>query len=410
MAYELFESMSECSKSNKEIIIERLIDDIKLDFENNVNYYEVNKNMDYDTSYKVIINDLNTFKKNPWNKKLILYPYDDSPTLVEQGDYINWNVNGSLSDWLIVAIDNQYYYNVRATITKATDVLKWIDDDGNTKSYPCVFISIQSDSDADISSSKYLELISKDRTVLVQKNDDTETIFDGKRFLFGKSAFKVGHVDDYSVEGLIQIFLEQDQSNDETDNFTDGIADYYDRAQYSIEIINGSVLEIVSGGTVQLDYQLLKNGEVSTESVVWSSDDESIATIDEDGLVTLIQDGVVNISVAMEDNSDIDDSIEITITATPSDNKIIEVTPDLDVLRTNESETFSIVTKNNGSIIASAYTITVDASSTGTYDVDIDSTSYTITNNSGTGNVVINITDTVNSISTQKTYELKGLW
>lgn len=89
--------------------------------------------------------------------------------------------------------------------------------------------------------------------------------------------------------------------------------------------INEKALEVELGNTVQLTTVL--NPEETTDEVklVWTSSDETIATVSEDGIVTALKEGHVKITVTANDT--IKDEVEIVITENKS--KIEENTPSI---------------------------------------------------------------------------------
>jgi hypothetical protein len=330
MAYELMKAIYECSSSNKELIANDIKQSTIDAFENIYNKYDIYIDLDYTTPYIAMISDLNAFKYTIALKKLTLYPYDNAFELLDQGDYVSFNYSGELTDWLVLNLDKQYDYNVVGRIYKSNNVMKWINDSGEIISYPCIFNSSKTGANADIMSDKYMEIVSKDRTVFVQKNDDTLSINEGDRFIFGSNVFQIGHIDDYGIDGVIQFYMEQDQSNNETDNFELGIANYYDKYV--------------------------------------EPDDE------------------------------------------PTETLLINVTPDVDEIKTGESHTFSLSTTDSGVVIPSSYTISINVGSTGDYTFSSDIDEYTITNNSGSGEVIVDVYDSTNDLTEQFIYTLKGLW
>ncbi|MBN1117896.1 MAG: Ig-like domain-containing protein [Bacteroidales bacterium] len=82
----------------------------------------------------------------------------------------------------------------------------------------------------------------------------------------------------------------------------------------SIEIIaEGGATSIDSeSGTLQLT-ATVRPDNATDNSVEWSSNDENIATVSESGLVTAIADGSVTITASAQDGSDVEGSINLTI-------------------------------------------------------------------------------------------------
>jgi len=330
MAYKLMKAIYECSSSDKELISNGIKEKTKNAFNHIYNNYNIYINFDYDEYYKAMISDLSAFKYTIPLKRITLYPYDNASELLNQGDYVSWEYSGELTDWLVLNLDKQYDYNIVGRIYKSNNIIKWINDAGEIISYPCIFNSSKTGANADIMSDKYMEIVSKDRTIFVQKNSDTISINEGDRFIFGSNVFKIGHIDDYGMDGIVQFYMEQDQSNDETDNFAVGIANYYEKY-------------------------------VEPES------------------------GYVDVLI-IDDNSDVM------------------------YIKTNEEYTFLLSTKNDGVVITSAYNISLNASSSGIFDFTSDADSYYVKNNNGSGEVIVDVYDSISDITEQFIYELKGLW
>jgi hypothetical protein len=330
MAYDIMKAIYECTSSNKDLIAENIKESTKQAFEYTYNKYDIYIDLDYTESYIAMISDLNAFKYTIPLKKLTLYPYDNAFELLDQGDYVSFDYSGQLTDWLVLNLDKHYDYNVVGRIYKSNNVMKWINDSGEIISYPCIFNSSKTGANADIMTDKYMEVVSKDRTVFVQKNDGTLSIDEGDRFIFGSNVFRIGHIDDYGIDGVIQFYMEQDQSNDETDNFELGIANYYDK--------------------------YVEEEAPSTDTI------------------------------------------------------IINSTPDIEQIKTNESYTFALSTTNEGVEIPSSYTISLNIGSSGDYEFSSNVEEYTIVNNGGRGEVIVDVYDSTNDITEQFIYELKGLW
>ena len=79
--------------------------------------------------------------------------------------------------------------------------------------------------------------------------------------------------------------------------------------------ISSSTKKVKVGKTLQLKVTIEPSN--ATEGVIWSSSDESIATVDQNGKVTGVKAGKVTITVSNQDGS-IKDSIQITVVANSS--------------------------------------------------------------------------------------------
>ena len=73
--------------------------------------------------------------------------------------------------------------------------------------------------------------------------------------------------------------------------------------------------KIINNGTLQLTATIYPWGFVK-EDLIWTSEDETIATVDENGLVTSVASGdaTVKITATSAEDETASDSIEVTIT------------------------------------------------------------------------------------------------
>lgn len=79
----------------------------------------------------------------------------------------------------------------------------------------------------------------------------------------------------------------------------------------SISITGGNSVT-TSGGTLQLGVAV-EPSENSTDSVIWSVDNENVATIDENGLLTAVNNGTVNVTAACSYDEKIKGTIAVTV-------------------------------------------------------------------------------------------------
>jgi len=407
MAYAFLESFVADMHTGKELQISEMSELISQDFEDNANFYEIYKNFDYTKTYKVIIRESSSYKQNVPVKKIILKPYSTVDSDIKQGDYVSYYINGVLTHSLVLSLDTQYKFNSVGRIAYSNNTLKWINEYGVLRNVVCVFNNPNT-SGSTISESKYIDLITKDKCLFVQKNAETLEIETGNRFIFGKSVFKVGHIDDYSINNIYIMYIELDELNSEVDNFTLGIADYI-MPLYSV-IINSEASDLTIGEQYQILYTTVKNGVQVVEEVNWSSSDITKATVDSTGKVTCIAVGNVTITATLKNNTTIADTIVLSIVSVKEDNKYIEVTPGTSTIRTNEQVTFVVKTKNNEAYIPGTYTITKNNTSSGSFSFTKTADTFTVKNTGGSGSVVVNIADSVSGLSITKTLVLKGLW
>ena len=389
-------------------------------------YIEQNKqlilnNFNTHPSYQLVeINDLdrdvhviddNTLTKNP-NRKVLLSKPNET---IDYGDYVLWNGY----NWLVINIDDNTDIQYRCEMYKCNVNLNFLDKQGSIRTYPCVY-RISSRTEKDTTENKYIEVVTGDAYVIVNRNEFTDELsnYDGTRFIFSKNeCYTLKNSYNELENGLVYIKLEQSEINFDTDKLVDlgdgtfgWIADYENRDVFEV-VINQSDSEVVTGNTLQLTAEVLKNGQVVDEEVSWSSDNENVATVDEDGLVTTIIDGVANITALLVNNASVSDSVQITATTSVVDNYSIQFTPDaVDILL---GSTLEVNTKllNNGVDTTDAFTYSVVGGTALISDYSfniVDGNNFTIENNNHGGTVIIRCISGIHSVD--RTYNLKYLW
>jgi hypothetical protein len=207
--YDLYRSRTKSTLTDSQYINQENKTAIINDFEDQANYYQITKNFS-STSLKVLINEESKEDKLVGLKTLISYPYD----IIQfaKGDYINWSYGGFSSVWLLMSLNKQHDYTVSGKIVETNNNLKWRDKTtGAVKSYRCFvtdkFPYIQPEI------GKQFPTPDGDMTLYVQLNSDTDSIFDGQRFLFKGltkvQAYKVKNLANVvdSDRGLMQITL-----------------------------------------------------------------------------------------------------------------------------------------------------------------------------------------------------------
>jgi hypothetical protein len=302
---------------------------------NSPSYYEVSINGSESLTPALIIDD----SKNQDIKTIALAP----EFTLSRGDYINWENE----IWIITIVDKQGNIYYRGQMEECNSDLKWIDEKGIVRSFPCVFY-FNNRSNSGVDEDKVMGLPDGRRQVVVQNNEHTRKIRLEKRFLFGGTAYKVIDFDLVSDAGLVNLILKQDVLKDNVDNIELGIADYYNNiANYTIEILNGDSISIQSGNSVQLNVVVKNNGVEEEAQVSYSSSDESIATVDENGLVTGVNDGSALITVSLVDDNTVSDTISVTVETVIVDNFSIEIVG-VNEIKNGQSKTFEAVVYNNG--------------------------------------------------------------
>ena len=276
-------------------------------------------------------------------KNFILLP---SASKVYVGKLFLWNNNY----WL--AINTNTYESVTngCIARRCNNVLKWIDFNGVVQTEPCV-IGYDILRPENFKTQEWI-IAQGSEVVYCQKNLLTNQIQPNMRFLFGTeetiTAWKVtgggvknylnnATLDNYSPS-IIELKIEVNFKNPQTDDFANGIADAYIN-QYQI-IINQDAIQQNVGFTTTLTATVYKDGAVSTDSVLWSSSDVTKCTVSSGGVINLVALGTATITAKVANNQTIYATVGVTITATPVAEYDIRITPNINEIYEGDTQIF----------------------------------------------------------------------
>ncbi len=247
-----------------------------------------------------------------------------------KGLYTGAKVKYAGNTWLAISPFNIADPMMQAVIRRCNAVWKHLDYYGNVLSEPFVF----HDGRASATANEYLDwsvIPNWYQKCVMQLNDNTKELAYNRRIVLGSSVVEVrGLVDfvtDFSgdtTEGNLEpepshvmFFDVQYQQPTEIDDMERGIAD----GKAFSWVIKPSLANAVQIGTSQtISVTSLRNNEApDTEtypvSYLFSSSDESVATVDANGVVTGVGEGTATITVTLEQNPDITAEAEIVVSA-----------------------------------------------------------------------------------------------
>ena len=152
---------------------------------------------------------------------------------------------------------------------------------------------------------KILSMATGELFVYTPDNEQTRQIRIGNRWMKFGQVFKIVGIDHYSQPGMIVFTCEKDEVDQATDDIENDIAG---GLVCKIQITNSKPIEVSEGNTVQLSWEATGN-----TPVVFSSSDESVATVDQNGLVTGVSVGQAVITVANASRPLIKDDIKVKV-------------------------------------------------------------------------------------------------
>jgi hypothetical protein len=317
-------------------------------------------------------------------KQLIFDPYETFVPTIGSLFYFDDNY------WICTFTDNIKSTLLNIIIRRCNEQLRWVDDNGVIYQEPiCV--------DYDITGTR--DLVRQDDMVLpqgycdcfVQLNTRTELVKPNQRFLFGRPKQRVcwklfgnGIMNSQNQQTLsdttarlMTLTMGGYQYNEQTDNLTLGIADYYKQV-YSISLSASSITGNV-GETYPLNATLLCNSLPTSGSLTYTTSSSTISTISSSGLLTLNTAGSTIATAYMGGNPTITASALVTVTASGTTTNEVRVTPSTNTqILEGESQTFTSYLYTNGVQQADVFTFTLANANVPVANYTMD----TITNNS----------------------------
>jgi hypothetical protein len=347
--------------------------------------------------------------------KQILFPDLDHATGL---GYLYW-----FSDNYWVTIFSEIIMNVGASclVRRCNNLLRWIDENGKVYS-EVVALEYEVSRPRD-QTLKDMVLPSGYVTAFCQSNDRTKTLKPNQRFLFGPASNRVSlkifgtgirsflnqkTMDDESAN-LLQLTMGGNYENEDNDNLTLGIANYYKYAyilSLSPTSISGS-----AGNIYQISPTLTLNGTQTIKPINFISSSSSVTTTGS-GLISLISTGSSIITAYMVDNTSASASINVTVSGSSPVGYEVRVDPIPSYILEGDTTTYTCYLYNGGLIQADTFVFTASGS--------VPANHYTLSTISGNSFSIKNIekylSDNLTITCTSGSYvknvdmSMKGAW
>ena len=293
---------------------------ISTEFKNSTSYNLVKIN-DVDRDVRIV--EESAIIKNPNKKRLLCYP-DET---ISVGDIVLWDSE----NWICTEADTTSQVSDVGIISKSNNTLT-IHKNNTSYQIPCI---INSNVNLDTDETTYIETPSTIIVLKIPNTEITRQIKRGEIYKLGLQNYEIKDINDIVENGILKMEIEYSQEMQE-------------EHLYTLEILNGDNLQIAQSQSLTINVELKDNGEIVTSpSLIYSSSDEEIATIDENGVVSIIGLGNVVISVSMENNENIIDSISVEIIADETHNYTVEINGDFSIIK-GYSKLYSCDFKDNG--------------------------------------------------------------
>lgn len=251
---------------------------------------------------------------------------------------------------MVVDIDENQEVQTKGIIQLCTNTINLYQNGILSQSVPCIIsksITLKNEEN------KYITTVDNEFYLTVSNNLITQQIKVNDIYKIGIYNYLISSVpDDISQQGLLIFKVKYSEQEQEVHTYT-------------IEILNGTTLDIQEGTTLQLNCNVYDNGSLisPTPSLTFTSSDETICAIDENGLVTA-QNNInsCTITVSLASDNSILDTININVIAVPQDNYTYTLSstslPDTEIV-VSQTKTYQSQKYNNGSPVAQTFTFNI---------------------------------------------------
>lgn len=315
-----------------------------------------------------------------WQSILIL---DKKVDFIPIGAYVKYNN----SVWIVYNPDNIASPTGNTIVIRCNTTYNTLDYYGNIVKTPMFYAK----GTVLASSPYYMELsatIDGYQHVIMQLNEVTEKITNNTRIILGKSAFGMYGVSDFPEEftgdpNSCHIFR-ADLRLQETIEADDLVNHVADAKYFSFEIDVGGNAVMYDGEPQTLSVTARRNGKVveSTEenpiTYVWTSSDETVATVDEYGVVTPISVGYCQITCSVQQNQSISTVFGFNVVERESQTYVDFITPIPDEIRTFETLSIEAAYYEDGQQTENEIEYTLSRASYNSYSYDVNGNVLTI--------------------------------
>ena len=271
------------------------------------------------------IYDENAINKNPNKKRISSRPNE----IFNVGQYVVWEDN----DWLITNIDCDSTVQTKGIMQKCNNQISLYINDVLHK-IPCCVDSAQMRL-LNTDSNKYLEVPSTDVFIRIANNELTQNIKRNDIYKIGEQNYRVSDISDILEPGLLILRIAW-------------VAEKQDLAKYKIKILNGDI-SISQSQQLFLNVEIYKDDEILPSPPPYSfiSSNENIAIVGENNELQILDLGVVDITVMLDDDNTVSDTIQIEIIEDEQNNIVLKIIGESSIVK-GYSEQYVVEKYNNG--------------------------------------------------------------
>ena len=310
-------------------------------------------------------------------------------SIVDYDDY-KWLVTGSIDDI-------QAYKT--ACMVKSNNTLT-IHKNNTLYQIPCIISKSLSLNTED---NQYIETVDNSLYLTVSNTSINQQINVNDIYEIGLYNYYISSVaDDISNPGLLVFKMKYSEVVQESH-------------VYTIEILNGTIIDVQESTTLQLNVNVYDNGQFISPapSLLFVSSDETVCNVDENGLITANSIGSCVVSVSLVSDNSVSNNININVIAVPQNNYTYSLTstslPDTEIIITQIKQ-YEIKKYNNGILIEQNFTFNVIGDSSGYQLTVIDGNNCSVKALKSGAFITLQAVDNSNNEIMSKEIKLKNLF
>ena len=301
--------------------------------------------------------------------------------------------------WLVTgSIDDIQAYKT-ACMVKSNNTLT-IHKNNTLYQIPCIISKSLSLNTED---NQYIETVDNSLYLTVSNSLTTQQIKVNDIYEIGTYNYYISSVaDDISNPGLLVFKMKYSEVVQESH-------------VYTIEILNGTIIDVQESTTLQLNVNVYDNGQFISPapSLLFVSSDETVCNVDENGLITANSIGSCVVSVSLVSDNSVSNNININVIAVPQNNYTYSLTstslPDTEIIITQIKQ-YEIKKYNNGILIEQNFTFNVIGDSSGYQLTVIDGNNCSVKALKSGAFITLQAVDNSNNEIMSKEIKLKNLF
>jgi len=332
MAYESYNAYLSVTKSTpSDIYKDEFQELVNAEYENTTTLKTVLHNGNSITVRVVDKFNAETLSRQNENYQKIIFRTPDY--VVSVGDIFEFDN----AKWICTDISSTVV-SKSCTVTKANNEIK-VYKNSILYKVPCIVEDVTRLYSMGADENKYIIQPSTDIIIRVPHNEVTVLIKRDEVYKIGLSNYKVVDVSDIINPGLLILKCTWSAEDQHLPN-------------YSINILNGDNIQVNISDSLQIQCEVLDGDIVlsPTPPLVFSSSDETVATIDNNGVVSILGMGIVTFTVSLKSDINIKDNITVEFVDVLQHNYVVTISGNTSIVK-GKTATYTATFTDNGQTI-----------------------------------------------------------